>query len=88
MLTNRGYILQDINWEQGQNSTLHLHCICNTPVRLYPYPKKKGFRLHWVQLYDKKGWQKYIKKEKTLAYKQGKVEQWFKNPENFVFSNI
>lgn len=75
-------------YEVGTNDTLHLHCVALSRVRVYPYPKYKGFRLHFKKLTNPKGWDDYCKKEDTWAYKQKITEKYFLNPNHFQFQNI
>ncbi len=81
------YILESV-YELGSNERPHIHAIAVSKVRIYPYPKFSGFRLHFTQKWKKLGlsnWRSYMKKEVSVSHIQKSVERWFKEPNNFVF---
>ncbi len=85
-LLGRGVLVTDKNYEEGNNERLHLHCIANTKVRLYPYPKLKNYRLEFRKLFYPKGWSLYKDKENQSWYKQKQVESYFKT--NYAFDQL
>lgn len=63
---------------EDQEGKPHMHATVSSRVRIYPFPKLKGYRLHFVPVYGLEGWSSYCKKEDTPAYQQKAVEQYFK----------
>lgn len=66
----------------------HLHCTVATKVKLYPYPKIKNYRLHFVPVYGLSRWTEYINKEQkqSIPYSMREAESYFKT--NYAFNTL
>lgn len=67
-----GLILSNIVYEMKKNNILHAHCVAQSPERLYPYPKRKGYQLYFDPQPSSK-WYSYLQKESQCPVSQQQV---------------
>lgn len=72
LISEYGFIITHKSFEMKKNKILHCHLAIASPVRLYPYPTKKGWQLYFERNPTEK-WYNYLKKESQCPISQSMV---------------